>query len=238
MNRDVNKVTTIFFVIEIFPAIFMTDIPWYWTVSYWWFFCYEMYLDVLENSMVRQELSHFRLSSHTLEIECCRYNRVDRNDRLCKLCKLNVVESEYHVMLCCPVNRDLRTKYCILSNFPTSNKFYRIMASKQTKIIRNIAKLISLFHLLWNWEKVFSNICNLSLHNNIISDLSSLFVCFVCLVHILLTNCIWLKAFCMLILLIKIWCKVAFLYILFYYFNSSFQELALNWKYFNIIPLF
>ena len=61
----------------------------------------------------------------------------------CKLCQLNIIESEYHFMLCCPLYRDLRSKYCIISNFPTLYKFYRLMSSKQTKIVRNVAKFIS-----------------------------------------------------------------------------------------------
>ena len=35
------------------------------------------------------------------------------------------------------------SKLCIISNFPTLNKFYRLMTSKRTKIIRNEAKFIS-----------------------------------------------------------------------------------------------
>ena len=46
----------------------------------------------------------FRLSSHDLAIERGRFE----NGRLCRHCHLNMIESEYHFMLVCPLNRDLR----------------------------------------------------------------------------------------------------------------------------------
>ena len=63
---------------------------------------YEMYLDIVDNTVLRKSLSRFRLSSHSLEIETGRYTNVERNNRICRLCNMNVVESEYP--LCCVVH--------------------------------------------------------------------------------------------------------------------------------------
>ena len=64
-------------------------------------------------------MSRFRLGSHHLEIENGRYNNIQRSERNCKLCTQNLVESEYHFLLCCPLYRELRTKYFkIYHGFP------------------------------------------------------------------------------------------------------------------------
>lgn len=105
-------------------------------------FCYEKYLDIVDNSNFRKELSRFRLSAHNLEIESGRFENIDRDNRKCKICNINV-ESEYHFLLVCPKYRDIRRKCCINSSFPSLKKFYCIMSSKKHKTIRNVAKFVS-----------------------------------------------------------------------------------------------
>ena len=56
-------------------------------------------------------LTQFRLSSHDLAIERGRYQNLIRNERVCKLCKSGLVENEYHILLVCPLYRELRQKY-------------------------------------------------------------------------------------------------------------------------------
>ena len=58
------------------------------------------------------------------------------------MCTLNVTESEFHFLLCCPKYRDTRKKYFKNISWPTLNKFDFLMSSesKNTKI--NIAKYI------------------------------------------------------------------------------------------------
>ena len=84
-----------------------------------------------------------RLSSHSLEIETGRYNGTDRMHRLCKLCNQNVVESEYHFLLCCTKYTDIRNKYLGHQSWPSLNKFNALMSSKNSKILYKISKFIA-----------------------------------------------------------------------------------------------
>ena len=81
-------------------------------------FEHENYIDIVKNEKYRKELSRFRLSSHSLYIETGRYENVNRQDRLCKVCTQNVLESEYHFLLCCSAYSELRVKYSIRSSWP------------------------------------------------------------------------------------------------------------------------
>ena len=84
-----------------------------------------------------------RMSSHNLEIEAGRYLGIDRNQRTCKLCNFNVVESEYHFVMCCPKYADLRDKYLGRIPWPSFNKFVTVMSSTNRKRMYNLAKFIN-----------------------------------------------------------------------------------------------
>ena len=107
-------------------------------------FEFEDYLDFIQEKKYRIAFTKFRLSSHDLAIERGRFENIDRNDRLCRHCNLNMIESEYHFMLVCPLYRDLRKKY--LKNFychwPTLNKFGDLMTTKSTNVIKNVSKFV------------------------------------------------------------------------------------------------
>ena len=105
-------------------------------------FEYEKYLDAVSNENYRQEMSRFRLSSHRLEIESGRYNNVVRADRICKVCTQNVVESEYHFLLCCSLYREFRIKYFTNMSWVSLNKFANILSSKNKKVLVNTATFI------------------------------------------------------------------------------------------------
>lgn len=105
-------------------------------------FCFEKYLDVIQNDSIRKQLSRFRLSSHSLEIEVGRYSKTLRENRLCKLCNCNTVESEYHFMLSCPMYRSIRNKYLRNTSWPSKRKFITLMSSKNKTSILNCAKYI------------------------------------------------------------------------------------------------
>ena len=92
-----------------------------------------------------------------MDIETGRYVNIERNARLCKCCNLKVVESEYHFMLCCPLYRNLRLKYCINVSFPTIQKFVKIMSCENSKTIRNVSKYIH-HAMLTRQEKLNNNI--------------------------------------------------------------------------------
>lgn len=105
-------------------------------------YCFEPYLDIIRNDQLRKLLTCMRLSSHCLEIEIGRYNNVDRQNRVCKLCSQNMVESEFHFMLCCPLYKFIRSKYLGRCSWPTTQKFNMLMSIKNRKCLLNIARFV------------------------------------------------------------------------------------------------
>jgi len=106
-------------------------------------FEYEKYLDCISNENSRILTSKFRLSSHCLEIEVGRYNRIPREERKCKLCNQNVCESEYHFLLCCPLYNDLRIKYNIRTSWPTISKYISMMSCSNVLKLKTIANFLT-----------------------------------------------------------------------------------------------
>ena len=104
-------------------------------------FQYELYLDIL-NDHQRRFLSKLRLSSHNLEIETGRYMGLERADRTCKCCNLNMCESEYQFLLCCPAYLDLRLKFGIRFSWPSQMQFKALMSSAKPKTIQTLGKFI------------------------------------------------------------------------------------------------
>ena len=111
-------------------------------VKFKYVFCYEDYLDKINKNSLRKLFSSFRLSSHNLEIETGRYNRIDRLNRLCKLCNQRVVETEYHFLLCCTKYTNFLYKYLGHQSWPSLNKFNSIIASKNKPLLFKTAKFI------------------------------------------------------------------------------------------------
>ena len=85
--------------------------------------------------MLRKYMSRFRLSSHLLAIETGRYNGTERQHRICNLCNHNQIESEYHILLCCPAYSNIRIKYFGNIPWPNMHMFINIMSSKGRKAI-------------------------------------------------------------------------------------------------------
>ena len=79
-----------------------------------------------------------------LQVETGRYIGTIREERICQCCNMNVVETEYHFFMCCPVYRDLRIKFLPKKcwNWPSIQKFIHIMKEKNRTRIINIAKFI------------------------------------------------------------------------------------------------
>jgi hypothetical protein len=73
-----------------------------------------------------------------------------RENRLCIICNMNVVENEYNCLLTCPLYRDIRVGYLphYYSHWPTQNKFIQIMASSFCAVNQKLNMLSSLIHLL------------------------------------------------------------------------------------------
>ena len=56
-------------------------------------YCFEDYLTLIISEKLRMLITRLRLASHHLEIEIGRHNRIDRNNRICKLCNSNAIET-------------------------------------------------------------------------------------------------------------------------------------------------
>ena len=113
-------------------------------------FCYETYLDSVKNDSLRKHVSRFRLSSHSLEIEVGRFNGTPRANRICKLCNQQVIESEFHFLLSCPLYRNIRNKYVRFTSWPTLRKFISLMSCEKKSVIINTAKYIKEANTLRN----------------------------------------------------------------------------------------
>ena len=104
----------------------------------------ESYLDIIYERKYKIALTRFRLSSHRLEIERGRYFNIPRTERKCKFCSQNTTENEYHVLLVCPLYKDLRKKFlkAYYCSWPTINKFDNLMMTTNKTEIIKLAKYV------------------------------------------------------------------------------------------------
>jgi hypothetical protein len=105
---------------------------------------FENYLNALDVRKFRYAYVNFRTSSHSLEIEYGRYNKVAIENRLCKCCTKNQIEDEYHFLLCCEFYSELRNQYIPNKYFRNTNihKFKILMSSQCVHTIRAVATYI------------------------------------------------------------------------------------------------
>ena len=54
-------------------------------------------------------------------------------NRICKMCHMNVNESEFHFIMCCPKYRSVRLKCFGNIIWPTLEKFKSLMCTKRKK---------------------------------------------------------------------------------------------------------
>ena len=90
---------------------------------------------------VRIALTKVRLSSHAFYIERGRWEKIDRENRICDLC--GIVESEYHCLIECPrfVNERDGLLSTTLVNYPSIDAFFRMFISKKEGEMRNLGLL-------------------------------------------------------------------------------------------------
>ncbi len=84
------------------------------TTEFGYSYAHQSYLQVIKNVQLRQSLSRFRCSNHSLEVECGRHAKPEsvlRRDRVCRLCSLGAVKDEDHLLLVCPAHHDIRCKF-------------------------------------------------------------------------------------------------------------------------------
>jgi hypothetical protein len=68
----------------------------------------EDYLIAIKKQLKRTTLSKFRISCHKLRIECGRYQNITREKRICEFCESGEIEDEYHFVLSCKNNAQIR----------------------------------------------------------------------------------------------------------------------------------
>ena len=107
-------------------------------------FALEKYLSLQIENKYKVALTRFRTSSHDLFIESRRYDRTDRNLRICKSCNMSKIEDEFHFLLVCPMYRELRRKYlkAYFCHWPTLHKFDILLSSTSFKTVLNLSKFI------------------------------------------------------------------------------------------------
>ena len=59
-----------------------------------------------------------------LSIETGRYHHIDRNNRICSLCNMNILENEYHFVLVCPLYSTIRDKYIKPYYYKTPSRWH------------------------------------------------------------------------------------------------------------------
>ena len=70
----------------------------------------DSYLDNVNNFFIRKNITKFRCSDHTLEIESGRLKNIKVDERTCKVCKIEI-EDERHFLFAGPLYVELRSRY-------------------------------------------------------------------------------------------------------------------------------
>ena len=106
-------------------------------------FSHEHYLDILNVRKFRHALAQLRTGHHALEIEKGRYNNTPKDRRLCKMCLFNI-EDEYHFVLGCNADNDLRYIYLPKEYYsqPNLHKLNMLMSSRLSDTIHSLAKFV------------------------------------------------------------------------------------------------
>ena len=100
------------------------------------------YLQKVESPKLRKFLSKIRLSSHNLNIEEGRHRDEARARLICNLCEKHDIEDEYHFIIVCPINNNIRVKFIKKYFFqrPSMYKFLQLMQSDNVNVLRKLAK--------------------------------------------------------------------------------------------------
>ena len=93
----------------------------------------------------RKYISKFRLSSHSLTLETGRYDRRDRQYRLCDKCNFGDIEDEYHFILKCPYYTDIRRQHIntYFTSRPSAYKLTQLFSSSNKNILCNLGKYLA-----------------------------------------------------------------------------------------------
>ena len=109
----------------------------------------ERYLSMDLPFMLKKSYSNFRCSSHALQIEKSRHDKIDRDYRFCPYCLNRVVfaiEDEFHFILLCPLYDDVRQTFLhdqLENRIVTLQLFYILLSDYNSKNVISIANYIS-----------------------------------------------------------------------------------------------
>ena len=109
---------------------------------------FETYLAVVKDNHYRHALIKLRTSSHSLEIERCRHNMTDVEERLCPYC-MRIDDEKHFILNCdaivyerqCRFNK-MRIRYPIFFDLDDLQKFQFLMMSEDPQILTWLAKFI------------------------------------------------------------------------------------------------
>ena len=93
-------------------------------------YCYEKYLDQLENKDLRRNITKIRISAHCLPIELLRKKGIEQGKRLCNLCNTGSIGSEVHVLIHCQNKDIVSIRKTLIEKLSLSNQQYRNMNFK------------------------------------------------------------------------------------------------------------
>ena len=102
----------------------------------------EKYVESISNDKLRSELAAFRLSAHNLDIERGRHINVPRENRICRLYSMSMVESELYFLLVCPRYSDIRRDLLPNTAWPSVAKLISIMATYSKMFLLKLSKFI------------------------------------------------------------------------------------------------
>ena len=98
------------------------------TLTYF-YFKMEKFVECISNDKLRSELADSRLSAHNLYIRKGRHINVSRENRICRLCLMSMVESEFHFLLLCSCYSNMRRELLPSTAWPSVAIFITINAT-------------------------------------------------------------------------------------------------------------
>ena len=107
----------------------------------------ERYITELKEWKLRNALSRFRISCHSLNVEVGRRNNIDKEYRLCRYClskDLSYVEDEIHFLYVCKKYTHLRIKFLpeLIHVHPDIYHFNRLMCTENYETIVRLSLFI------------------------------------------------------------------------------------------------
>ena len=104
------------------------------------------YLNKLTNIKYRKTISKIRLSSLNLNIKIHvgTHRQTERNVRKCSFCDLNELEDEYHFILICPQDCDVRNRHIKKYYYtrPSMLKLVQLFKNDKLTHVKNFARYV------------------------------------------------------------------------------------------------